>query len=387
MAIRSIISGQSWFVLITGVNTSMQLVTIQYLRAVAALMVVIYHLQPQLQRMEGFWQPGYWMMSGVDIFFVISGFIMWWTTRDAEIRPGRFMKRRILRIVPIYWALTLLYVVVLLVAPSLMQTGGLDLRHAISSFLFIPAIHPVLGEPLPLVTPGWTLNYEMFFYVIFALCLLLPRQVQHYAITAALVGLVAIGFILQPANLILATYTSTLLLEFLFGVVIAELILRRIALPSQVIIPVVLLGFMGLPLLNEFTTQDTRAFYWGIPAAMIVYGAVSYEMRHKVGRNEVMLYLGAASYSIYITHQLTMSAIGQGWRMLVPHPSMFAYFTFCVLCVLIAVAIGCLAYRFMEIPLNRLARRLFDNIGAGVNQGAKLGDRPRGALNEKPGPA
>lgn len=129
-------------------------------------MVVVYHLKPQLERMNASLLPADWLSAGVDLFFVISGFIMWWTTSGIEITPGRFMLKRVHRIVPLYWAVTGFYVVVLLVAPRFMQTGALDPAHAIASFLFIPWQHPVLAPAYPLVTPGWTLNYEMFFYVV-----------------------------------------------------------------------------------------------------------------------------------------------------------------------------------------------------------------------------
>ncbi|MFX8354845.1 hypothetical protein ABTL90_19105, partial [Acinetobacter baumannii] len=82
-----------------------------------------------------------------------------------------FLRDRLLRIAPLYWTLSLLMVVLLLTMPQLAQTSKFDARHALLSFLFSPAMHPVLGHYWPLIVPGWTLNYEMFFYVIFALAL------------------------------------------------------------------------------------------------------------------------------------------------------------------------------------------------------------------------
>ena len=144
-----------------------EIYSIQYLRGIAALMVVLLHVRVQLGRMG---YGGYWpefLMAGVDIFFVISGFIMWVTTFDGSTTPWQFLFRRFVRIIPVYWLLTTTTVAVMLVAPSAVQSGRFDSIHVLSSYLFIPTVHPLTGMMEPVLIPGWTLNYEMFFYIIF----------------------------------------------------------------------------------------------------------------------------------------------------------------------------------------------------------------------------
>src|SRR5829696_2873445 len=146
--------------------------SIQYLRGVAALMVVYTHASVQTQRYADVELPfSAHGAAGVDIFFVISGFIMWMTTigDTPTSKPLPFISRRISRIVPLYWVLTTGIVIVGLVRPDLLSSTVITVWHVLASFFFIPYPHPAdNGSLVPVLIPGWTLNYEMFFYAIFA---------------------------------------------------------------------------------------------------------------------------------------------------------------------------------------------------------------------------
>src|SRR5689334_16532037 len=146
--------------------------SIQWLRGIAALMVVAFHtntlaLHPSA-RMD-FLAIG---ETGVDLFFVISGFIMTITTVDKRA-PGEFLRRRIIRVVPLYWMITLSYAALAVMAPTLFRSASPDFLHTLGSLAFVPQFHPLFPSAIwPVVIPGWSLNYEMFFYGIFALALL-----------------------------------------------------------------------------------------------------------------------------------------------------------------------------------------------------------------------
>ncbi len=118
---------------------------------------------------------------------MISGFIMWTTTEDQNRGPGAFWLARIVRIVPLYWMFTTAYVMAALLTPASFFIVKLEPAHILKSYLFIPATHPNLGLVAPVYTLGWTLNYEMFFYLLFGLvpvraiaaicaCAVLPRH-------------------------------------------------------------------------------------------------------------------------------------------------------------------------------------------------------------------
>src|SRR5215831_4540480 len=142
---------------------------LQYVRGIAAMMVVYHHTGFQIFKAGGhvglpLWQLG---AAGVDLFFVTSGFIMWVTTQDAHVTPAEFCYRRIVRVAPLYWLATLFLLGVSLAAPQLLGTTKFDPGHAMESLLFVPVEHPIFaGEALPFIIQGWTLNYEMFFYAV-----------------------------------------------------------------------------------------------------------------------------------------------------------------------------------------------------------------------------
>lgn len=141
---------------------SQRIDSIQLLRAVAAIAVVTQHVPIPIFG-DGLW--------GVDLFFVISGFIMC----HATARSGRnFFLKRIIRIVPLYWLGTLFIYALALTLPQLLNTTTANPVDLLKSLLFIPFIKG--GIPVPIVFQGWTLNYEMFFYGLFWISLLVSRR-------------------------------------------------------------------------------------------------------------------------------------------------------------------------------------------------------------------
>ena len=165
---------------------------IQYLRAVAALAVVVFHAAERsgLNFVVG--------AAGVDIFFVISGFVMWTLAATRPVSTWAFYRDRLLRIAPLYWIVTLVMAVGALA--GLFPRIRLTADHVIASLAFVPHRSPSNGEIWPLLTQGWTLNLEMFFYLIFGLILFLPRERRLAMLTTTFVGLVLAGRKYQPAR-------------------------------------------------------------------------------------------------------------------------------------------------------------------------------------------
>lgn len=340
--------------------------SIQYARALAALMVVVFHMGGTEYAGR---YSGHWLGSGVDIFFVISGFIMYWTTVDRDVTPAGFIRRRLLRIVPLYWLVTTVMVVLILAVPQVVRSGSFDLSHVVASYLFLPWTHPVLNYPFPVVIPGWTLNYEMFFYVVFAACLALPGRWRPWGLTAALCGLVLAGWIFDPHQVQARFYTSTLLLEFLFGTGIGMLVRRGRLMPRALALAIVPVILPALWLLDGMPQQGLT---WGLPAAAFVYGVISLERQGLMPRLPLLLLLGNASYSLYLIHPMVLSALDQvlertGVTAVAAAPLPGLGLSLVIL-VVTAIA-GCLCYLWLEQPLGRLAHRAF-------------GERSRGTVPE-----
>lgn len=255
-----------------------QFQSIQYLRALAALGVVVVHTSPA----EHPFMTG---NAGVDIFFVISGFIMWSITEERPASPAAFLKDRLIRIAPLYWLLTTLLVVGALVVPKLLPNLRIDLPYVAGSYLFVPMRPPgsTGADPIwPVLVQGWTLNYEMFFYVLFSLCLFLRPSLRLAAISLTLLCCVMAGPFYRGSNALVLSFTDPIFLEFLAGIVLG-VCFRRGLLPSRgwgygfIALGVIVL--LGCALTS--VTQP-RLLAWGIPAVLLVGGALVVETTGRI---------------------------------------------------------------------------------------------------------
>ncbi|TAG35492.1 MAG: acyltransferase [Polaromonas sp.] len=330
---------------------------IQYLRGIAAMMVVFHHIKVQIPSFEGY-LPGEFGASGVDVFFVISGFIMHITTANASIKPGEFMLRRMIRVAPLYWLLTALMCLVWWAAPSLFKTLIVTPATFFQSLFFIP--HDSLAFPdkiFPLLVPGWTLNFEMFFYVIFALTLVLPKTLQPGAVGVFLVALVLLGVLAGPFDsALLATYTSPLLLEFAAGVLLGRLWLAQPeGLSTRVGVAVFLLGW-ALLVCNSVVAVSKYVDIVG--ASLIVAGALNTGFLR--WKNHSLKVLGDATYAIYLSHIFTLGVFRVIWARLVGTAgSSLNALAFAATAMAVCLAAGVLLYICLEKPLTRyLQQRL-----------------------------
>ncbi|MBX5184461.1 acyltransferase [Rhizobium sp. NZLR5] len=284
------------------------LVQLQYLRAIAALMVVYFHAILQLAKVNPAVDATAFVYgeTGVDIFFVLSGLVMWLTTSGRAMSPIDFARRRIKRIVPLYWLATLFSAVVALAAPSLLKSTVFDLSHLIASLFFLPWANAADPSTIaPVVVPGWTLNYEMFFYLVFALLLALP-EVRRIPAMLAVFAMILIGCWLLPEMTASRFYGEPIILEFLAGVVLGWLYRQKVLLPNRWAWAALALGFAFLFINEALMGPESRFYAWGIPAIFIVYGAVSIDFS-RLPFIGWLNYLGDCSYSIYITHAFTLA--------------------------------------------------------------------------------
>ena len=310
---------------------------IQYLRAFAALAVVLFHAAER---------SGYAFAigaAGVDVFFVISGFIMWVIVARRPVSPGRFLKERIRRIVPVYWLATFLMVAGALAGlfPNLVLTAG----HVAASLFFVPMRSPSSGEIWPVLVQGWTLAYEMFFYAVFAACLLLPARLRLAAIAATFLLLVAIGFLVESDNALFVTYTRPIILEFVAGMLIGWLWLAG-QIPgrstSLALIGMALAGFAAIGILKLPFDEWTC----GPLACTLVYGTAALDKQGHIARFKLPALLGTASYSIYLWHTFAISVATKAGTAL--HLPSFLLFTASVCAGILA---GLCAYFLVERPL------------------------------------
>ena len=321
--------------------------SIQYLRAVAAISVVLYHVLHH-------WLPHdphiSVLMGGVDIFFVISGFVMWGVTAGREGGSRSFFSNRLKRIVPLYWIVTTVMLAILLAKPALVNSR-FDVGHVVTSYLFIPWRHPVKGEFQPLLIPGWTLNYEMMFYVIFALILFAPMRFRLPAVLGALVGLVVLGFIPHAGTSQFDFYTDPMILEFAMGVCLGAAVTAQRRAPAPIAAAAVIAGF-GLFIAAALTVPPLdRVLILGIPAALVVAGCVFLERETGPWLAPLPLLLGDASYSIYLVHMGTALAAFEAWRKVDALHNPAGIAATMIVTALASVGAGVLVYWFVERPI------------------------------------
>ena len=331
--------------------------SIHYLRAVAALMVVFCHIEIPLARLgyQGS-LPGF-LEGGVDIFFVISGFVIFLSIQSKSVGVFEFYKRRILRIVPLYWMITTFLVLVAAFAPQFLKSVRFDTLHIAASYAFLPYPSPADGLLYPILVPGWTLNYEMLFYAAFGLSLLLAPRWRIAAIGCMLISLPLLGLRFGPASPALVFLTSTILLEFLFGVLIAWALCNRSGsrIGGTGLLLFGMLLFVAAPVIAQHVPLQ-RFVLLGIPAAMIVSGALLLEKVVALPAWRLPSLLGDSSYSLYLTHGIVLSAIGQLWLRLPFGNGGFSLAAFSILALLACVLGGVLVYRLIDEPLQKRLR-------------------------------
>lgn len=320
--------------------------SIQYLRAIAALLVVVYHAMTRAHMHFGMGA------AGVDIFFIISGFIMW-KISETESDPKRFLVRRVIRIVPLYWGVTCFIAACAIILPGkIFPNIVVDFISIIKSLSFIPYANAT-GDIYPILVPGWTLNFEMAFYVLFGACLLAPRKWQLPIMTLVMLIAVLLRAVLTSNNPLFLTYTNPIILEFLVGAWLAEGVNRGLKVPIAASAALVACG-IGALVAHEILRIELdpllRAIWWGGAAFLIVSGAIMLELGGWMPKVPLLKQLGDASYSIYLLHGLVVAAM----LLLLRHAGPV------VLIVGVSVTscvVGYVSYRLFERPVGSWLRR------------------------------
>jgi exopolysaccharide production protein ExoZ len=332
---------------------------IQHLRALAALGVVVFHSLGLLGTHLGIAVEHKSLgAAGVDLFFIISGFIMWVTAIDRDERPGTFALKRVVRIVPLYWLFTTFVLAVVMIKPSLMRSASQEPAHFIASYFFVAWPHPIVaGRYWPPVIPGWTLNYEMFFYATVTLSLLLRRAWRVPAIATALIGLPLVGWLVGAAGLA-AFYTDPILLEFLYGIAIGVLFTRGYTLAPRRAWLVTLLALAAFLSIGLLGNDDNRALMWGVPLALLVAGALELPALAGGRVRDLSKLLGDASYSLYLVQFVVLppssALLGRMVRSL---PLPLAATALVMGLIAVATVAGVVTYYVAERPMMHVARR------------------------------
>jgi peptidoglycan/LPS O-acetylase OafA/YrhL len=344
-----------------------RVLNIQILRGVAALLIVLYHILLG----EKAYAPRAFLLSdllsygacGVDLFFLISGFVLTAGYLDQAGSFGacaRFLVRRLARIYPLYWILSGALLAVVAVRPGLVDSSVYANVDLVKSFLLFPQ------RSGPLLSVAWAVSHLLYFYAVFALILAAGRRRFVPGLAGWLV-LVVVGYAWREHSAAwralplvrLAAHPMTA--EFILGCLLALVVARtRRGARAAVIGGSLLLAAACLGWYAGHGVDLPRGWYrpllFGLPGALILYGAAAAPEtdRNRLGR--ALRTFGDASYSLYLSHTLVISAVGRCW-LAFPSAHAVAQAVWLVGMLTAALVVGLLTYHLLELPLVRRAKR------------------------------
>jgi exopolysaccharide production protein ExoZ len=362
-----------------------KLASVQGLRAVAALLVVWTHSIDAAEAYSSTRQANFFHLAGfgacgLDIFFVISGFIVSMVAARAvekgEQSAGQFLSRRFTRIYPLYWILTL---IIILEA----ELGRHPMAWHSVSWLPTALLLPSLAYPAasPILSLGWSLVFEMYFYFVLAAWMALtPRHLVRNTILF-LAGMVALGAIVGFHRPLLVLWSNPILLEFLFGCVAGLMYSRQFgtgaraasrprvsaagrwltALGAAALTATLFTGygtanFQGMVLNGE--SSWLRVGVWGVPSGLLVLGAVLWSPAMQSLPGKLLVFLGDASYSIYLCTIPARSFVEHFWRYIAHWDGDLGI----VFCGVICTLAGVICYLIVERPLMRYFHNWYKQI-------------------------
>ncbi|MGI8279811.1 acyltransferase family protein [Bacillus mycoides] len=333
-------------------NSKKNFVILQYFRGIAALLVLLHHITGlmyeeygfQYNYLNGYFSPGW---AGVDFFFVLSGFIIFYIHEKdlgdkTKFKP--FLLKRVVRIYPIYWIATLLWLPIFLTFND----------HRVSimkSFLLFPQ------ETTPVLQVGWSLSYEMLFYLILSLLIFLRPKYSLPILSIWIVGIL-INLPNIDQNLYQHIIFSPYNIEFLLGVVAAYLVKRFNNRLGWLVLIVGITGFLlswlsiQYGVFGKFTIARILGF--GLSSALIIGGSAAIDLRwSNLPRSNVLFYLGDASYSIYLIHFPVFRVLGKIFSVANIYNTLGLWLSTTVI-LIITIIIGCLFHTFVENPMLKM---------------------------------
>jgi exopolysaccharide production protein ExoZ len=333
---------------------------VHLLRAAAALAVMIAHAhQSALEMGIGDYVPDFPIGAvGVDLFFVISGFVMVVASEDLfglRGAPPYFFLRRLARIVPLYWLITGIFVFILF-AGGYHSSSWLSVSDVVTSLLFIPHSLPN-GAVVPVYGLGWTLNYEMMFYVAFSAVLFLRPRI---AIPVLSVAMLWLAYIVPRFSfgVPISFWASPIIMEFVFGMIIGLARLEGYRMPNWLAVGLVAAALCWLTAsAATFWLAFNREWCWGLPAAFMIAGAglcrTDMLSRNWIARSLILV--GDASYALYLVHLMAALAPYKALGWLVPPSSVPFLYVAALFASSIASAI--VIHLLVERPTTRFLQR------------------------------
>lgn len=349
------------------------IVNIQYLRFIAAFSVIIAHAALQMYGIDAKITNAFGV--GVDIFFVISGFIMpfiiyggyYHDDLEPKYTPLAFMKKRVVRIWPLFFiATTSVLTLSFIVSSGIISNPTVDFAYLFNSsnldasWYFKSLLFASFDKHL-MMTISWTLQYEFIFYSLLALLIAFKLKKLESIETFVVIFLVAGSTIISSGymdNAISKTIFNPIMVEFILGMYLYRIVSAGIKLNVFTSVIILILFIPAFILLNSpympFGSDFFRLILWGGPSFLLVWAALSLE--GYIPKNKIFLLFGDASYSLYLSHGITAPLFILCWQKLELQHSVNMYiyiFIYCIFCQ----CCGVLCYKYVESPITEKLKK------------------------------
>jgi exopolysaccharide production protein ExoZ len=332
---------------------------INLIRAISCSLIVVFHTLEFLNaNASGLHIPFVLAAPGFHLFLRLGGGGLELSTRPGDA-PAGFRIRRLARLAPLYWIMTLVAIGLALWRPWTMPSADLSLESIAKSFLFLPHAD-ASARLMPVLFVGWTLNYLVIFYLLFALSLFAPRKFQAPLVIGALLAVIAIGS-LAPDNAAARFYSRPILLEFAAGVLIGHFLQSSRAAAwakSQLLLPLLIVGVIGMFATRLAHLPDLlNTLAYCATGAVVVFALASQDLHGAPLKGVLPAHAGAISYAVLLVHPLLIPLIGAPLTALLPNEALRA--AAMIPAVLLATFVAAhIAHKLVEKPINTALRAI-----------------------------
>jgi len=348
---------------------------LQVFRGLAAFLVVAYHLTRSGQNYFSTDFLGRVFESGdvgVDFFFVLSGFIITYVHfEDLVARDNvfSFLKKRVVRIYPIYWIIATGYLFLLLFVAN-GKTNHHDHQidlQSVNDWLYIAGCYLLIPQEHDFfLGVAWTLSYEMLFYLVFMIGIVLGFKKARF-LFVIWAGVILLKIFIEivaptveiPGILIL----NVRIVEFLTGCMVAYLILKSHKISDYLLFPLLAMGVGSLVMFYpHWVAKGWGILILALVNGLIIFRIVNLDLQRSIRYPKLFLLVGEASYSIYLSHIIFLSLFLRVFQVVVNKFGVTSYLAIQMVYTLIlvfSVIGGILIYKYIESPVLRYLNRKF----------------------------
>lgn len=326
---------------------------LQILRFVAAALVLITHITFYIhERVTSSWAIWHNGEIGVPIFFVISGFVMQFTGGKFTLNANGatdFLCRRFARILPLYWLITTVKIIIALAIPTVVLHNQPTWAASLGSYALFPMFNAA-GEVRPIHGVAWTLLHEMFFYYLFSLALFFNKKPLIW-VSISIIGLWIIGYLTPPTSAVMVVLTDKINLMFVAGMLIARLHQKSFHLPRHAALAILIIS-IGVIFIDDFTSfKRNYLFNIHFEAAVLVLALLNFKFSRFAKLRNHLSTLGDSSYSLYLVHPILAPAIILALLKIGLHNTSALLF----ITVIGSIFGSKLIYKYIERPLTQIA--------------------------------